>query len=43
MNLLEEKSETIVDWTQVKPGSILVVTDKEILEQDALSRAEQLA
>ena len=36
-------NETLVDWTQVKPGYILVVKDKEILEQDALSRAEQLA
>lgn len=36
-------NETLVDWTQVKPGYILVVKDKEILEQDILSRAEQLA
>ena len=36
-------NETLVDWTQVKTGYILVVKDKEILEQDVLSRAEQLA
>ena len=36
-------NETLVDWTHVKPGYILVVKDKEILEQDVLSRAEQLA
>lgn len=36
-------NETLVDWTHVKPGYILVVKDKKILEQDVLSRAEQLA
>lgn len=36
-------NETLVDWTQTRPGYILVVKDKEILEQDILARAEQLA
>ena len=36
-------NETLVDWTQIKPGYILVVKDKEILEEDILARAEQLA
>lgn len=36
-------NETLVDWTQIRPGYILVVKDKEILEEDILARAEQLA
>lgn len=36
-------NETLVDWTKVKPGYILVVKDKELLEPDILARAEQLA
>lgn len=36
-------NETLVDWTQIKPGYILVVKDKEILEENILARAEQLA
>lgn len=36
-------NETLVDWTKIKPGYILVVKDKELIEEDILARAQQLA